>query len=87
MIAALNDAQKVWRFHLCSHTLQQIERSQRVACTLHKENRRSQRAQNFVAKFCAIAHGTKRIAKANKAVDLFFERYVTSNSSAHAFAH
>jgi hypothetical protein len=39
-----------------------------------------------VAKFCAIAHGAKRIAKANQAIDLFLERHVTSNPAAHAFS-
>ena len=86
MIAALDDVQKVWRFHLGSNALQQIQRTQRVARALHKEDGRSQRAQNFVAKFCAIAHGAKRIAKTNQAVDFFLERHVTSDTAAHAFA-
>src|SRR4051794_38514750 len=44
MIAAVNDMQKVWHFHLASNALQQIQRTQRVACPLHKQDGRSQRA-------------------------------------------
>src|SRR4029077_12016293 len=84
MVAAFDHMQAVWRFHLASNALQQIQRTQRVACALHKQDRRSQRAQNFVANFCAITHGAKRIAKTDQAVDFSLERHVTSNTSAHA---
>ena len=71
MVAALNHVQKVWRFHVGPNALQQIQRTQRVARALHKEDGRGQRTQNFVAKFCAITQGAKRISKTNQAVDFF----------------
>jgi hypothetical protein len=86
MVAAFDQVQKVRRFHFGSDALQQIQRTQRIARALNKQDRRSQRTQNFVAKFCAIAHGAKRISEANQAVHFFLERHVTSNPAAHAFA-
>src|SRR5258707_7807987 len=86
MVATLDDVPEIPRFHLGSHPLQKIQRTQRVARSLHKQDRRSQRAQNFVANFCAIAHGAERIAKTNQAFEFFLERHVTSDTAAHAFA-
>ena len=85
MIATVDHVQEIPRFHFGSHPLQQIQRTKRVARALHKEDGRSQRAQNFVPNFCAITHGAKRIAKTNQDVDFFLERHVTSNPAAHAF--
>ena len=42
--------------------------------------------QNFISQLCAVAHGAQRIAKANETVHFFFERNMTANTSAHAFA-
>ena len=86
MIATFDNAQKVWGFHLDSNLFQEIQRTQRVARALHKQDGRSQSTQNLVAKFCPIAHGAKRITKANQAIHFFLERHMTSDPAAHAFA-
>jgi hypothetical protein len=86
MIAPVNNVQSIWRFHFAPDALQQLQRTQRVPRSLHKQDRRSQRAQNLVPKFGAIAHGAKRIAETNETVDFLFQRNMTSNPSAHAFA-
>jgi len=86
MVAAFNDMQKVWRLHVCAYTLEEIQRAKRIARALHKQDRRGQSAQNFIAEFCSIAHRAKRIPKTNESVHFFLQRGVTSNTSAHAFA-
>ena len=86
MIAAFDNAQKVWGFHLGSNLLKEIQRTQRVARALHKQDGRSKRAQNLVSKFCAVAHSAERIAKANQAVYFLLERQMTSDPAAHALA-
>jgi len=86
MIAAFDNAQKVWGFHLGSNLLKEIQRTQRVARALHKQDGRSKRAQNLVSKFCPITHGAKWITKANQAIYFLLERHVTSDPPAHAFA-
>jgi hypothetical protein len=71
MISAFNDMEKVRRFHLRTHTLEKIERTKRITRSLHKENRRSQSAQNFIAKFCVITGRAERIAETNDRIHLF----------------
>jgi hypothetical protein len=41
MIAALDEMQRVRHFHRGAHLLEQVERTERVARSLHKENRRA----------------------------------------------
>jgi hypothetical protein len=84
MIATLDGMQKISGFHLRSDAPQKIQRTQRVTRALHKQDGRSQRAQNLIAEFCAIAHGAERISKANQAVHIFLQRQVTPNPAAHA---
>ena len=86
MIAAFNDVQKVRCLHFYAHLLQEIQRTKRVARALHKQDRRIESAQHFIAQFCSIAHRAKRIPKTNESVHFFLQRGVTSNTSAHAFA-
>ena len=71
MISVFNDMEKVWRFHLRTHTSEKIERTKRITRSLHKENRRSQSAQNFIAKFCVITRRAERIAETNDRIHLF----------------
>ena len=78
---------KKFRAFISARTLiQKIQRTQRVTRALHKQDGCSQSAQNFVAEFCAIAHGAQRISKANQAVHFFLQRQVTPNPAAHALA-
>src|SRR4029077_1545222 len=86
MVAAFNDMQKVWRLHVCAYALEEIQRAKRIARALHKQDWRGQSAQNFIAEFCPVAHGAERIAKTNEPIHFFFERDVTADASAHAFA-
>ena len=86
MIAAFYNVENVPRFHLRAHAFEQIERTKRIARALDKEDRRAQSAQNFVAKFCPIAHRAERISKANERVYFFLQRDVTSDPPAHALA-
>ena len=86
MVAAFNDMQKVWRLHVCAYALEEIQRAKRIARALHKQDRRGQSAQHFIAEFCSIAHRAKRIPKTNEPVHFFLQRGVTPNTSAHAFA-
>ena len=87
MVAAFHDMQKVWRFHFGSNPLQKIQRTQRIAGALHKENGRGQGAQDFIAEFCAVAHRAERVSKTNESVHFFSKRHVASNTPAHAFAN
>src|SRR6266849_5327248 len=70
MISAFNDMKKVRRFHFRAHIFEKIERTKWITRSLHKEDRRSQSAQNFIAKFCAITGGAKRIAETNDCIHL-----------------
>ena len=65
MVAAFNDMQKIWRFHLGSNALQKIQWTERVARALNKKNGRVECAQNLVAKFCPVAHRTQRVPETN----------------------
>ncbi len=86
VIAAFYNVENVPGFHLRAHAFEQIERTKRIARALDKEDRRAQSAQNFVAKFCAIAHRAERISKANDRVYFLLQRNVTSDPPAHALA-
>src|SRR6266849_11115320 len=87
MISAFNDMKKVRRFHFRAHIFEKIERTKWITRSLHKEDRRSQSAQNFIAKFCAITGGAKRIAETNDCIHLFLQRDMASDASAHALAN
>src|SRR6266404_2826287 len=86
MIAAFNDMEKVRCFHFRAHTFEKIKRTKRITRSLDKEDRRSQSAQNFVTKFCPVAHGAERISEAHDRIHLFLQRDMTTNASAHALA-
>src|SRR5437773_11831639 len=86
MVAAFHDMQKVWRFHFGSNTLQKIQRIQRIAGALHKENGRGLGAQDFIAEFCAVAHRAERVSKTNVSVEFCSKRYVASSMPTHAVA-
>src|SRR6266404_9314068 len=86
MVSAFDHVKKVWRLHFLAHGLKKIQGTKRVARALHKQDRRSQSPQDFVSQLCVVAHGAQRIAKANETVHFFFERNMTANTPAHAFA-
>jgi len=87
MISAFNSMEKVRRFHFCAHTFEKIERTKQIARSLDKEDWRSQSAQNFIAKLCAITGGAERIAETNDRIHLFLQRDMASDASAHALAN
>ena len=87
MVAALHDMQTIWHFHLCSDAREKIQRAKRIASALYEENRCGQRAQNFIAEFCAVAHRAKRVSETNQSFDLLFERHMASDATTHAFAN
>jgi hypothetical protein len=86
MVAAFNDMQEVWCFHLGANLLKKIPGTKRIARALDKEDRRAQSPQNFSADFRAIAQGTEWVSEANKPRHFFLQRYVTTNATTHAFA-
>ena len=86
MISSLDDVQLVYGSHLVSNIFEQVERTERIASALHKEDRRPQRQKNFVAQLRAVTGATERIAEAYNRRDFLFESKMTSNPRAHAFA-
>src|SRR5438552_19082952 len=86
MVATFDNVQKVWRFHFGAHPLKEVQRAKWIARALHKQGWGIQAAQNFIAEFCLITHRAKRVAEANKSLNVFFERHVASDAAAHAFA-
>src|SRR6266404_2269248 len=87
MVSTFHDMEKVRRFHFRAHIFEKIERTERITRSLHKEDGRLQSAQNFIAKFCPVAHGAERIAKTNDRIHLFLQRDMASDASAHALAN
>ncbi len=87
MVSTFHDMEKVRRFHFCAHTFEKIERTKRIARSLDKEDWRSQSAENFVTKFCPVAHGAERISKTHDRIHIFLQRNVTTDASAHALAN
>ena len=86
MTSAFNDMEQVRGLHFRAHAFEKIERRKRIARSLNKEDWRSQCAQNFITKFCPIAHGAERITKADERIDVFFQGNVTTDAPAHALA-
>src|SRR5438046_10674929 len=86
MVATLDNVQKGWRCHYGAHPLKEVQRAKWIARALHKQGWGIQAAQNFIAEFCLITHRAKRVAEANKSLNVFFERHVASDAAAHAFA-
>src|SRR6266516_2596928 len=87
MVPALDNVQKVRRFHLTAHSFEQIQRTKQVAGALDKENWRRQDAQNFVTELCPITHRAQRISETNKSIHFFFERHMTTDAPTHALAN
>ena len=73
MIAALDAMQEVAWLHFATNALQEIQRTKRIVGALHEQDRRSQSAQDFIAKFGPITHRAERISEANQTGDIFFE--------------
>ena len=86
MISPLDDVQFVHCSHLASDIFKQLERTERIASALHKEDLRPQRQKNFVAQLRAVTGAAERIAEAYDRRDFLFESKMTSNPRAHAFA-
>jgi hypothetical protein len=86
MISSLDDVQLVHGSHLVSDIFEQVERAERIASALHKEDRCPQRQKHFVAQLRAVTGAAERIAEAHNRRDFLFESKMTSNSRAHAFA-
>src|SRR5206468_10911469 len=84
MVPALDNVQKVRRFHLTAHSFEQIQRTKQVAGALDKENWRRQDAQNFVTELCPITHRAQRISETNKSIHFFIEGHITTNAPTHA---
>jgi len=61
MIATFYRVEKIGRCHFDADGFEQIERAKCVACSLNEKGRRSQREQNFVSQFRALAHCAERI--------------------------
>src|SRR6266566_2045272 len=86
MVATFDHVEKVRDLHFGANALQKIQGTKRIERALHKEDRCRQGAQDFIAKFCPIAHRAERVSETNKTVHFFFERHMTSNAPTHAFA-
>ena len=84
MIAAFDDMKKVRRFHFLANVLEEIERAEWVARSLHEQDRRSQVAQHFVAKLVRISGAAEWIAEANQAGHRFLERNMATDPATHA---
>src|SRR5215467_6734145 len=85
MISAFHYMKRIRRLHLLADFVEQVGRTKRITCSLNKQNRRLQFAQNFIPQFCSVAHRTEWITEANQASDLLFQRNVTANPPTHAF--
>src|SRR6266705_3205950 len=86
MIAAFDDMQKVSGRHFTTHALKQLQWTKRIARALHKEDRRSQPAQDLIAQFRLIPHRAQRVPETNEAVDALLQRDMATDATTHAFA-
>src|SRR5439155_26734814 len=87
MVAADNGRQKLPRLHVCAQAFEENQRAKRIARALHKQDWCIEGAQNFIAKFCPVAHRAKRVSETNKSINFFFQRHMTSNAATHALAN
>jgi hypothetical protein len=86
MIPAFDNVEDAWSLHLGADALKQIQRTERVARALHKEDRSLQGTEDFISKPCSITGPAQRISKANQGVHLFFQGNVAPDAATHAFA-
>ena len=61
MITAFNDVQPVYRFHLFSDTLQQMQRAEPVTGTLYKQDRLAECAKHLPSQLRRITSTAQRV--------------------------
>jgi hypothetical protein len=86
MIPTFDNVERCWSLHLVAHALKHIQRTERIAGALHKQNRSVQGAEDCISKPCSITGRAQRISKANQSVHLFFQGNVAPDTAAHALA-
>src|SRR4051812_6366367 len=84
MISSFDDMENAWNLHFGADAFQQIQRTERIAGALHKQNRSLQGAEDFIAEFCSITTAAEWISQTNDRANFFFKSDVASDTTAHA---
>jgi len=86
MIAPFRQMQEIWSSHFRADRFEQIERAKGVARALHKQHWRLQFAQHRISQFGPVTAAAQGVSETNESRDFLFQRDMTPDSTAHAFA-
>src|SRR5262249_55449090 len=73
MVAAFDHVKFICRFHFLSNALQDLQRAEPVASSLHKQNGRCQSPKHVCPELFPIATTTERVAKADDSGHSFLQ--------------